>query len=75
MKGKCLLISSTIIIAMFFFILNVLGNNYKERELKLINHYEVEVIDRLMVDKHFFEGYKQAWEQDQAKKIPVAGNE
>lgn len=62
MRGKCLLISSTIIIIIFVFTLNVMSNAFAEREQALIDRNN-EIIDRLMIDPNYFKGYYSAWEK------------
>ncbi len=62
MKGKCLLISSTIIIIIFVFTLNVMSKAFAEREQALIDRNN-EIIDRLMIDPNYFKGYYSAWEK------------
>ncbi len=62
MRGKCLLISSTIIIIIFVFTLNVMSKAFAEREQALIDRNN-EIIDRLMIDPNYFKGYYSAWEK------------
>lgn len=62
MRGKCLLISSTIIIIIFVFTLNVMSKAFTEREQALIDRNN-EIIDRLMIDPNYFKGYYSAWEK------------
>jgi len=73
MKGKCLLISSTIVIFFSLFSLNVMNNHFEKESVKIVNTYQT-TIDSLLTDKEFFESYKLAWEKDKIQKNTVPDN-
>ncbi len=59
---RCLVITVILSCISFVLILNVLSKSFAQREQEIIDRNN-EIIDRLMVDPNYFNGYKLAWEK------------
>jgi len=70
LKGKCFLISSTIIIFFAIFTMNTMSNAYEKKELKIHEHYE-KIIRNFMLSEEFYKGYKSDWVK---KNVPNKPN-
>lgn len=59
---RCLVITVILSCISFVFMLNVLSKSFADREKQLIDRNN-EIIDRLMTDPNYFNGYKSAWDK------------